>query len=438
MSEPLEVRIPDIGDFADIPVIELPVSPGDQVAEGDTVVVLESDKATLDVPSPAAGTVLALSVALGDKVSEGALILTLTAADTAGPAAPQAAPDTQARVEPTPPTPATLAPTATAPPSPEESMPSARADLPVGNEGGVTVHAAPSTRRYARQLGVDIAEVTGTGPKNRITRGDIETFVKSRMLAPPPSAGHAPAAFALLPDWPQVDYAKFGPTERMPLSRIARIAGPALARNAMVIPHVTNFDKSDVTELEAFRKRLNAEAAPDDAKLTMLAFAVKAVVSALKAYPKFNSSLDDDALVLKNYWNIGVAADTPDGLVVPVVKAADQKGLRQIAQEMVDLAGAARTGKLKPTDMQGATFTISSLGGIGGTNFTPIINAPEVAILGMPRSEVQPVWDGNAFQPRLIQPLGLSFDHRVVDGVAAARFLAHVAATLSDLRRLSL
>lgn len=424
MSKVNDIQVPDIGDFSNVPIVEISVAPGDVVEDGDTLIVLESDKATLDVPSPMAGRVVELKVAQNDVVSKGSLILTLEAD-------PSATAETEEAAAPTPATetlPAAPARKVAAPP-PVNAAPD---PAPAG------VHASPSIRRFARQLGVAIAGVEGTGPKGRITREDVEAFVKAKLTAPSSASAAAPASIAGLPPWPDVDHAKFGPVERVELSRIAKKSGPALARNAMVIPHVTNFEKADVTDLETFRKALNAEAGPDDARITMLTFAVKAVVSALKAYEKFNSSLDGDALVIKRYWNIGVAADTPDGLLVPVIKEADKKGLRDIAAEMAGLAACARAGKLAPADMQGATFTISSLGGIGGTNFTPIINAPEVAILGMPRSEMQPVWDGAAFQPRLIQPLGLSFDHRVVDGVASARFLAHVAGVLNDFRRISL
>ena len=294
------------------------------------------------------------------------------------------------------------------------------------------VHASPSLRKLARELGLDISQVTGTGPKSRITREDVTAHIKKALQTPTLATG-----FGLdLPAWPDVDPAKFGPVSRTKLSRIARISGPSLARNAITIPHVTNFENADVTDLESFRKSVNSEG--QGAKLTLLAFVVKAVVAALKAHPKFNASLDGEDLVLKEYFNIGVAADTPDGLVVPVIKAADQKSLSDIAVEMADLAADARDGRIKPADMQGGSFTISSLGGIGGTNFTPIINAPEVAILGMVRSSVQPVWDGSAFQPRLIQPMSLSWDHRVVDGVAAARFLQTVQSILQDFRRISL
>ncbi|PTX01512.1 2-oxo acid dehydrogenase subunit E2 [Pararhodobacter aggregans] len=419
MSRIIDIHVPDIGDFKDVPIVEMPVGVGDLVQVDDTLLVLESDKATLDVPATEAGRIVELLVSDGSRVSAGTLVARLEIAESAGatpPAAEQAAP--------------AAAPAPVAAPAPS-AAPAPTAITPAD----ASVHASPSIRRYARTLGVALAKVAGTGPKGRILREDVEGFVKAQLTAPP-----APAAspVAGLPDWPTEDFAKHGPVDRQPLSRIVRISGPALARNAMVIPHVCNFDKADVTELEAFRKEINAEARPDAAKITLLAFTVKAVVAALQAYPKFNSSLDGDALVLKRYWNIGVAADTPEGLVVPVIKAADQKGIAEIAAEMADLAAQARAGKLSPAAMSGASFTISSLGGIGGTGFTPIINAPQVAILGMTRAEIQPVWREDSVQPRLIQPLSLSWDHRVVDGVAAARFLQHVCRILSDFRRVSI
>ena len=436
MSNRIEVHVPDIGDFTDIPVIELAVSVGDEIAEDDTLITLESDKATLDVPSPHAGHVAEIKVSEGDLVSEGTLLIVLEAADTVTAPSPTT-PTPSATTAETGPAPGSAAtvPSSSVVPMSATSV-AAETTPPVAVESGKLIYASPSVRRYARTLGVNIANVSGSGSKGRVTREDIEAFVKAKLTGSgqSPSGGMSGAAIAGLPEWPKVDFAKFGPVERMPLSRIAKISGPALSRNSLVIPHVTNFDKADVTELEEFRKILNGEAQPEDAKVTMPVFAVKAIVVALKSYPKFNSSLDGDELVIKNYWNIGIATDTPDGLVVPVVKNADKKGLREIAAEMGELAGAARTGKLKPTDMQGATFTISSLGGIGGTDFTPIINAPEVAILGMTRSEIRPVWDGSEFRPRLIQPMSLSWDHRVVDGVLAARFLACVARALGDFR----
>lgn len=428
MTKTIDLHIPDIGDFNDVPVIELSVSPGDVIAEDDTILVLESDKATLDVPATTGGTVVEILVAEGDRVSEGTLVLRLAAAESAA-----------AEVTPVPPAPipATQAePAAETPPAPAP-QPAAAETLPLpGPTQGNMVYASPSLRKFARELGVDISQVKGSGIKGRIIREDVTGFVKQALQSPGPAhAGSGPGLE--LPAWPAVDFAKFGPVSRQKLSRIARISGPSLARNSVIIPHVTNFESADITDLEGFRKQVNAEA-KDGSKMTILAFVVKAVVAALKEHPKFNSSLDGDELVMKEYYHIGVAADTPDGLVVPVVKDADQKSLKEIAAEMADLAGQARDGKLKPADMQGGTFTISSLGGIGGDNFTPIINAPEVAILGMVRSAIRPVWDGAAFQPRLVQPMSLSWDHRVVDGVAAARFLKTVQAILQDFRRINL
>lgn len=422
MSNLVKIAVPDLGDFRDVPVVELPVAVGDTIAAGDTLVVVESDKATLDVPAEIGGRITALHVGMGDKVSEGTLLAEIEAGQgtQAAPAAPAPGPAPAAA-----PAPEAVPQVAAVPP------PAAPALAPSAPDG-LPPHASPSIRKLARELGVDLARIAGTGPKGRITREDVQGFVKAALQAPPAGGGIGLG----LPDWPRVDFAKFGEIERKKLSRIVRISGPALARNAIMIPHVTNFDEADVTDLEPFRKEANRQdGAP---KLSILPFVVKAAVAALKAYPAFNSSLDGDDMVLKKYWNIGVAADTPDGLVVPVVKNADRKGLREIAAEMADLAADARAGRLKPSDMQGATFTISSLGGIGGTNFTPIINAPEVAILGMTRSAIKPVWDGESFQPRLIQPLSLSWDHRAVDGVAAARFLGFVKDVLSDFRRISL
>lgn len=429
MSNIIEIHVPDIGDFKDVPIIEIMVAVGDTVQVDDTLIVLESDKATLDVPSSHAGKIVELLVSEGDSVSEGTLLARFDATEREAAA-------------PTPPQDKPAEAPASAAPSPQPAAIHAlEAPRPIARAAtSGKSHASPSIRRYARTLGVHLDEVTGTGPKSRILREDVEAFVKARLsnTAPHQTAAPASGPGMGLPDWPKEDYEKFGPVEREKLSRIVKISGPALARNALVIPHVCNFDKADVTDLEAFRKVLNTEAGPEDAKITLLAFTVKAVVAALKAYPKFNSSLDGDEIVLKRYWNIGVAADTPEGLVVPVVKEADRKSVAEIAAEMGALAAQARAGKLSPTAMSGATFTISSLGGIGGTGFTPIINAPQVAILGMTRAEVQPVWRENSVQPRLIQPVSLSWDHRVVDGVAAARFLQHVCRSLTDFRRVSI
>jgi pyruvate dehydrogenase E2 component (dihydrolipoamide acetyltransferase) len=418
VAEMMQVAVPDIGDFSDVPVIEVLVAPGDSVAPEDPLVTLESDKATMDVPAPTAGVVGELLVAVGDKVSEGTPILTLTAdADAAAPAEPAA----PGAVET-----ATVAEQGTVPEPAAPPMPA----VDQGTVPAAPPYASPSVRRLARERGIDLSTVVGTGRKGRITKEDLD-----RPAAAPAAAPGAPA-FDGLPPWPQVDFAAFGPVERVPLSRIQRLSGPNLARNWVMIPHVTHDDEADITELEAFRKRTNAE--QSDVKVTMVALLIKASVAALKAYPALNSSLDGDALVHKSYWNIGFAADTPQGLVVPVIKNADRKGILEIAGELTELSGRAREGKLAMDDMRGGTFTISSLGGIGGTGFTPIVNAPEVAILGVTRSVMKPVWDGSEFRPRLMLPLSLSYDHRVIDGALAARFTAHLASVLSDLRKVLL
>lgn len=419
MTKTIDLMVPDIGDFSDVPVIEIPVAVGDVISADDTVLVLESDKATLDVPAEASGRVVEILLKMGDVVSRGAPMLRIES--SAGAEAPAPAP------EPVPTTaPVTqAAPAAPTPAAPQPAMPAPSA--PTGHS-----HASPSVRKLARELGVPLAEVSGTGRKGRIIHDDLHGFVRRALSTPRSSVPNN----GDLPAWPQIDFAKFGEVERVDLSRITRISGPALARNAMVIPHVTNFDEADVSALEDFRKAVNGEGGA--VKLSLLPFVVKAVAATLKAFPKFNSSLDGSQLVLKKYINIGVAADTPEGLVVPVIKGADAKSVLEIAAEMASLSKDARDGRLAAQAMQGASFTISSLGGIGGTNFTPIINAPEVAILGMTRAQIQPVWDGSAFQPRLIQPLSLSWDHRVVDGVAAAQFLVHLKTLLADFRRISL
>jgi pyruvate dehydrogenase E2 component (dihydrolipoamide acetyltransferase) len=435
----VEVKVPDIGDFKDIPVIEVNVKVGDKVEKEQSLVTLESDKATMDVPSPAAGTVKELNVKVGDNVSEGTLILVLEGGE--GAAAPAAAPKQAAPKAEAP----SDAPAKSAP-APREA-PSALALAPAipAGEGGsrTSSHASPSVRKFARELGVDVASVKGTGPKNRITQADVTAFVKGVMSG----QGKAPAAAAAAPagggelnllPWPKVDFAKFGPVDPKPLSRIKKISGANLHRNWVMIPHVTNNDEADITDLEALRVTLNKENEKAGVKFTMLAFVIKAVVAALKKFPTFNASLDGDNLVFKQYYNIGFAADTPNGLMVPVIRDADKKGLVDVAKEMADLSKAAREGKLKPDQMQGGCFSISSLGGIGGTHFTPIINAPEVAILGLSRGAMKPVWDGKAFVPRLILPLSLSYDHRVIDGAEAARFNAYLSAVLADFRRVSL
>jgi pyruvate dehydrogenase E2 component (dihydrolipoamide acetyltransferase) len=429
-SGAVAVAVPDIGDFDDVPVIEILVSPGDTVALDDPLLTLESDKATMDVPAPFAGTVGELLVKIGDRVSQGVELLTLSPSsdgDAEAPAPTQAADAVQS---------ATQAEEQSAPsvePPPEAPAPPASE----GNGGG-PVYASPAVRRIARELGVDLHQVTGSGRKGRITKEDVQSFASG---GPAPSApGAAPAGGGPglgldLPAWPSVDFSKFGEIERVPRSRIQRISGPVLARNWVMIPHVTHNDEADITDLEAWRKQLNDEHARDGVKVTMVSFLVVASVATLKAFPAFNSSLDGEDLILKRYYNIGFAADTPGGLVVPVIKDADNKGLLDIARELTELSGKAREGKLSPGDMQGATFTISSLGGIGGTSFTPIINAPEVAILGATRSATRPIWDGREFVPRLMVPLSLSYDHRVIDGALAARFMVHLVKVLSDLRR---
>jgi pyruvate dehydrogenase E2 component (dihydrolipoamide acetyltransferase) len=425
-----EVAVPDIGDFKDVEVVEVLVKPGDAVAAEQSLITVESDKATMEIPSPAAGVVMELRVRVGDKVGEGSPVLVLQEAGVAG-TAPAAAPKAA-------PAPAPAESAAPAPAAAASRHPPVRAE-PAAEAAGFKPHASPSVRKFARELGVDLARVRGSGPKGRVLQQDVQAFVKGIVTgaAPAPAAAGAAAAgtgLALLP-WPQVDFAKFGPIESQPLSRIKKISGANLARNWVMIPHVTNNEEADITELEAFRVQLNKENEKSGAKVTMLAFLIKAVVAALRRHPEFNASLDGDNLVLKKYFHIGFAADTPNGLMVPVIRDADQKGVFDLARETAELARQAREGKLKPADMQGGCFSISSLGGIGGTHFTPIINAPEVAILGVSRSQTKPAWDGKAFQPRLMLPLSLSYDHRVIDGAAAARFNAFLAALLADFRR---
>ncbi|HEX4524414.1 MAG TPA: dihydrolipoyllysine-residue acetyltransferase [Casimicrobiaceae bacterium] len=440
----IEVKVPDIGDFTDVPVIEVLVKAGDTVKAEDSLVTLESDKATMDVPAPAAGVVKSVGVKVGDKVSEGHLILTLD--EAGGAAAPaQAGPGAKATPPAAPasaPAPAAAAPAAAAaaaapPKAPAPAAPATAPSAPVDDAAFRRAHASPSVRAHARALGVDLSQIRGSGPAGRIVQEDVENYVKQVMSGAKAAgavAGAGGAALGLLP-WPQVDFAKFGPIETRPLSRIKKIAGANLHRNWVLIPHVTNHDDADITELEAFRVQLNKENEKAGIKVTLLAFLIKACVWALKKFPEFNASLDGENLVLKQYYHIGFAADTPNGLVVPVIRNADQKGVLAIAGEMADLSAKAREGKLGPADMQGGCFSISSLGGIGGTYFTPIINAPEVAILGVCRSSMRPVWDGKQFAPRLILPLSLSWDHRVIDGAAAARFNSYLASLLADMRR---
>jgi pyruvate dehydrogenase E2 component (dihydrolipoamide acetyltransferase) len=433
-AQNIEVKVPDIGDFKDVPVIEVLVKPGDTVKAEDSLVTLESEKATMDVPSPSAGVIKEVKVKLGDKVSEGNVIVVLEASDARASAAP--APTAAAAAAPAPPP----SPPASISQDRKAASASAVAAPQVDSESFRKAHASPSVRAFARELGVDLSRVKGSGPKNRVLREDVQKYVKEAMsgataasrLAATSSAGGA--ALGLLP-WPQVDFAKFGPVEAKPLSRIKKISGANLHRNWVMIPHVTNHDDADITDLEALRVTLNKENEKTGIKVTMLAFLIKVCVSALKRFPEFNASLDGDNLIYKQYYHIGFAADTPNGLMVPVVKNADQKGVLAIAKEMGELSAKAREGKLGPVDMQGGCFSISSLGGIGGTYFTPIINAPEVAILGVCRSSMRPVWDGKQFAPRLILPLSLSWDHRVIDGAAAARFNSYLIALLGDMRR---
>ncbi len=439
----LEVRVPDIGDFKDVTVIEVLVKPGDAVKLEQSLITVESDKASMEIPSSAAGVIKQLMVKLGDKINIGDLLAVLEgaapavspAATSAGPAAPAAASVVAAVASPAANAPAPIATLA----APAHSPTAAAMGLP---------HASPSVRKFARELGVPLEEVKGSGPKGRITQDDVQAFTKAVMAGAAQTraqAAKAPAAVSggggtelgLIP-WPKVDFAKFGPIERKEMSRIKKISGANLLRNAVLIPAVTNHDDADITELEAFRVATNKDNEKSGIKVTMLAFLIKACVAALKKFPEFNSSLDGDALIYKQYWHIGFAADTPNGLMVPVVKDADKKGILQISQEMGELAKKAREGKLSPAEMSGATFTISSLGGIGGRYFTPIINAPEVAILGVCKSTMEPVWNGKEFVPRLMLPLSLTWDHRVIDGAAAARFNAYLGQILADFRRVLL
>ena len=453
----VEVKVPDIGDFDEVTVIELMVKVGDTIKAEQSLITVESDKASMEIPSSTAGVVKELRVKLGDKVKQGSVVLVLEAsgAASAPAAAPVEAPAAAAPVEsPAAAAPVTAPAVASAPteaPAPVVASvvaSSAISAAPAHNPGAPSLglpHASPSVRKFARELGVPLEEVKGTGPKGRISQDDVQAFTKAVMAgsaqtkaqAAKAPAGGDGAALGLIP-WPKVDFAKFGPIERKEMGRIKKISGANLLRNAIMIPAVTNHDDADITDLEAFRVSTNKENEKSGVKVTMLAFLIKACVAALKKYPEFNSSLDGDAIVYKNYWHIGFAADTPNGLMVPVIRDADKKGILQISQEMGELAKKARDGKLGPAEMTGATFTISSLGGIGGKYFTPIINAPEVAILGVCKSTHEPVWDGKQFVPRLMLPLSLTWDHRVIDGAAAARFNAYLGQILGDFRRVLL
>ncbi len=432
----IDIRVPDIGDFKDVAVIELLAKPGDAIKVEQSLITVESDKASMEIPSSTAGVLKELKVKIGDKINIGDVIALMegAAAAAAPAAAPSPAPAAQPAVAALS---SASAPVASAPAVPAHQPGAATAGLP---------HASPSVRKFARELGVPLAEVKGNGPKGRITNEDVQNFTRAVMAgavqtqaqaAKAPAGGGDGAGLGLIP-WPKVDFAKFGPIERKEMSRIKKISGANLLRNAVMIPAVTNHDDADITDLEAFRVSTNKDNEKSGIKVTMLAFLIKACVAALKKFPEFNSSLDGDALVYKNYWHIGFAADTPNGLMVPVIKDADKKGILQISQEMSELAKKARDGKLSPAEMSGATFTISSLGGIGGRYFTPIINAPEVAILGVCKSTMEPVWNGKEFVPRLMLPLSLTWDHRVIDGAAAARFNAYLGQILGDFRRVLL
>ena len=442
---PVEIKVPDIGDFKDVSVIEILVKLGDTIKQEQSLITVETDKASMEIPASAAGVLKELKVKVGDTVNIGDLIAIVEGA-TGNPATPS----------PTAPAPAAAAAqTAAAPAAASVAVPAeapAAASPPTGHNPSVAPstslpHASPSVRKFARELGVPLEEVKGSGPKGRITQEDVQAFTKAVMSGAsstkasaakaPASGGGDGAALGLIP-WPKVDFTKFGTVERKDLSRIKKISGANLHRNWVMIPHVTNNDDADITELEAFRVSTNKENEKSGVKVTMLAFVIKAVVSALKKFPDFNTSLDGDTLVYKQYYNIGFAADTPNGLVVPVLKDADKKGILQISTEMGELAKKARDGKLGSADMQGGCMSISSLGGIGGTHFTPIINAPEVAILGLSKSAMKPVWDGKQFVPRLTLPLSLSYDHRVIDGASAARFNTYLGQVLADFRRVLL
>ena len=407
----IEVKVPDIGDFSDVPVINILVAVGDTVAEEDPLVELESDKATMEVPSPASGKVAELKVAEGDTVSEGSLILVLEGAAAPAPVAAEA--------------PAPVAAASAASP--------AAAPAAVIDQGFGKAHASPSVRAFARQLDIDISKVNGSGRKGRILREDVTAYLKSTT-----AVGGAAAGGMGIPPIPAIDFSRFGPVEDVEMSRIKKISGPALHRSWLNIPHVTHNDEADITDLDRYRKEMDTIAKEEGYRVTLLSFVIKASVSALKTHWEFNSSIhpDGDRLIRKSYYNIGFAADTPNGLVVPVIKDADRKGIVGISKELMELSAKARAGELKSQDMQGATFTISSLGGIGGTGFTPIVNAPEVAILGLTRSKMAPVWNGEEFQPRLMQPLSLSYDHRAVDGALAARFCVTLKTLLDDMRKL--
>jgi pyruvate dehydrogenase E2 component (dihydrolipoamide acetyltransferase) len=441
MSQMIEIKVPDIGDYQDVPVIEILVKVGDKVEKEQSIVVLESDKATMDVPSSHSGVVKEIKVKVGDNLSEGSAVIILEedAADAANASAPASV---SAAPAPSPVAAPAVQPAAAEPPITRAPAPPPMSNTPPAVDAAVS-HASPSVRKFARELGVTINQVKGSALKGRITQEDVQAFIKAAMSGGAGTAigaastGGSLGGLNLIP-WPKVDFAKFGEIEHQPLNRIKKITAANLGRNWVMIPAVTYHEDADITDLEAFRVLTNKENEKKGVKITMLAFLMKAAVAALKKYPEFNSSLDGDDLILKKYFNIGFAADTPTGLVVPVIKGADKKGIFEIAKETSELAALARDGKLKPDQMQGASFTISSLGGIGGTYFSPIVNAPEVAILGVSKAAMKPVWDGKQFVPRLMCPLSLSADHRVIDGALATRFNVYIAELLADFRRASL
>ncbi|WP_291748633.1 MULTISPECIES: dihydrolipoyllysine-residue acetyltransferase [unclassified Limnobacter] len=440
----IEIKVPDIGDFDGVEIIEVLVKAGDTVVAEQSIITVESDKASMEIPCPQAGVVKEMKVKIGDKVKEGTLMLILEPAEGGAAVAPTKVEETPKADAPKVEAPKAEAPKAAAP-APAATVAPTPAEPHNPTAASVNApHASPSVRKFARELGVTLTTVQGTGPKGRITPDDVRNFVKAAVagvgsVSAGASKGGSGVGLDLLP-WPKVDFTKFGEIEEQELSRIKKLSGPNLHRNWVMIPHVTQFDEADITDLEQFRKDTNTALAKQGVKLTMLAFVMKACVAVLKKYPAFNASLNEagDKLILKKYWNIGFAADTPNGLVVPVIKGVDQKGFAQIANELGELSAQARDGKLKGADMQGATFTVSSLGGVGGTLFTPIINAPEVAILGLSKSAMKPVWNGKEFEPRLMLPLSLSYDHRVIDGAMAARFTTELAGVLADMRKVLL
>ncbi|MGI9318636.1 MAG: dihydrolipoyllysine-residue acetyltransferase [bacterium] len=437
MAELSEVKIPDIGDFDDVEIIEILVAPGDKVSAEDPLLTLESDKATMEIPSPADGSIQSISVSVGDRVSEGSVVMMLestgkSAESDSSPAkaeAPAPEPASSSASSPDP------VPEVSAEPA-KGTLPPASLPPPVQKSGSAPPHASPGVRRYARELGADLTQVNGSGPKGRILQEDVKKWIKQQLS----STASSSTPGAGIPEIPAVDFSKFGEIETVSLSRIKKLSGPHLQRAWLNIPHVTHHDEADITELEEFRQSIKEEAAKEGVRITLLGFVMKILVGGLKSFPTFNASLhpNGENLILKKYFNIGIAVDTPNGLVVPVVKDVDRKSITELAAAMGELSTKAREGKLSPSEMQGGCISISSLGGIGGTAFTPIVNAPEVAILGLCRSRIKPVWDGEQFQPRLMQPLSLSYDHRVVDGAEAARFCAYLARSLSDVRRLAL